>query len=101
MSASNNSAFNLRSVLEKEKLNGTNFIDWYHNLRIVLRQEKKEYVLEQPYPDDFPDDATAAARRTYEKHCNEPMTHSMSDVSCLPPCPLICRRSISILMLTP
>jgi hypothetical protein len=29
------------------------------------------------------------------------MTHSMSDVSCLPPCPLICRRSISILMLTP
>ena len=34
-----------------------NFIDWYHNLRIVLRQEKIEYVLEEPYPDDLPDDA--------------------------------------------
>jgi hypothetical protein len=51
MSASNNSVFNLRSVLEKEKLNGINFIDWYRNLRIVLRQEKMEYVLEQAYPD--------------------------------------------------
>ena len=67
MSANNNSAFNLRSVLEKEKLNGTNFIDWYRNLRIVLGQEKKEYVLEQPYPDDPPDNATAADRRAYEK----------------------------------
>ena len=28
--------FNLRSILEKEKLNGTNFIDWFRNLRIVL-----------------------------------------------------------------
>jgi hypothetical protein len=55
MSASNNSVFNLRSVLEKEKLNVTNFIDLYRNLRIVLRQEKKEYVLEQAYPDDLPD----------------------------------------------
>ena len=78
MSASNNSAFNLRSVLEKEKLNGTNFIDWYRNLRIVFRQEKKEYVLEQPYPDDLPDNATAADRRAYEKHCNDSL-----DVSCL------------------
>ena len=78
MSASNNSAINLRSVLEKEKLNGTNFIDWYRNLRIVLRQEKREYVLEQPYPDDLPDNATAADHRAYEKHCNDSL-----DVSCL------------------
>jgi hypothetical protein len=68
----------LRSVLEKEKLNGTNFIDWYRNLRIVLRQEKMEYVLEQPYPDDLPDNATAVDRRAYEKHCNDSL-----DVSCL------------------
>jgi hypothetical protein len=53
MSANKNFVFNLRSVLEKEKLNGTNFIDWYRNLRIVLRQEKK-------------------------KHCNDSL-----DVSCL------------------
>jgi hypothetical protein len=78
MSASNNSIFNLRSVLEKEKLNGTNFIDWYRNLRIVLRQEKNEYVLEQAYPDDLSDNANAAECRAYEKHCNDSL-----DVSCL------------------
>jgi hypothetical protein len=27
-------------LFEKEKLNGANFIDWYYNLRIILRQEK-------------------------------------------------------------
>ena len=58
----NHSGFNLRSVLEKEKLNGANFIDWYCNLRIVLRNEKKEYVLEQQYPDDLHEGANAAAR---------------------------------------
>jgi hypothetical protein len=78
MSASNTSTFNLRSVFEKEKLNGTNFINWYRNLRIVLRQEKKEYVHEQPYPDELSDGATAATRRAYEKHCSDSL-----DVSCL------------------
>ena len=78
MATNNNSNFNLWSVLEKEKLNGANFIDWYRNLRIVLRNEKKEYVLEQPYPDDLPDGANAAAHRAYEKHCNVSL-----EVSCL------------------
>ena len=72
------SSFNLRSILEKEKLNGTNFMDWYRNLRIVLKQERKEYVLESHYPDDLPDNATAAARRAYEKQTNDYL-----DVSCL------------------
>jgi hypothetical protein len=44
----------------------------------VLRQEKKEYVLEQAYPEDLPDNANAADRRAYEKHCNDSL-----DVSCL------------------
>ena len=78
MAANNNSSFNLRSVLEKEKLNGANFIDWYRNLRIVLRNEKKEYVLEQPYPDELPKGANAVACRAYEKHCNNSL-----EVSCL------------------
>ena len=78
MAANKNSSFNLWSVLEKEKLNGANFIDWYRNLRIVLRNEKKEYVLEQPYPDDLPDGTNVAARRAYEKHCNDSL-----EVSCL------------------
>src|SRR6266540_2449165 len=73
-----NSGFNLRSILGREKLSGTNFIDWYQNLRIVLKQEKKDYVLEQPYPDEPIDNASATDRRAYEKHCNDSL-----DVSCL------------------
>ena len=30
----------LRSNLEKEKLSGTNFLDWYRNMRIVLKHDK-------------------------------------------------------------
>ena len=40
----------LRSILEKEKLTGTNFLDWERNLRIVLKHEKKEQVIDQPLP---------------------------------------------------
>ena len=43
-----NNIISLRSLLEKEKLNGTNFLDWFRNLRIVLKQERKEFVIEEP-----------------------------------------------------
>jgi hypothetical protein len=78
MSATNTSTFNLRSLLEKEKLNGANFIDWYRNLRIILRQEKIEYVLTEPYPDDLRDGSTAADHRAHEKRCDDAL-----NVSCL------------------
>ncbi|KAJ1296046.1 hypothetical protein BS78_01G269300 [Paspalum vaginatum] len=70
--------FNLRSILDKEKLSRTNFTNWYRNLRIVLKQEKKEYVLEQSYPEEPEDGASAADRRAYEEHCNDSL-----DVGCL------------------
>jgi hypothetical protein len=70
MSASNTSAFNLRSLLEKEKLNRANFMDWYRNLRIVLRQEKTEYVLIESYPDDLSAGSTIADHRAHEKCCD-------------------------------
>ena len=49
-----NTTFNLSlpSIIEKDKLNGTNFLDWYRNLRIVLKQERKEYILDQPVLDE-------------------------------------------------
>jgi hypothetical protein len=78
MSTSNISAFNLQSLLEKEKLNGANFMDWYRNLRIVLRQEKTEYVLIEPYPDDLPTGSTIADHRACEKRCDDAL-----NVSCL------------------
>jgi hypothetical protein len=71
MSLSNTFAFNLWFLLEKEKLNEANFMNWYHNLRIVLRQEKIEYVLTKPYLDDLPSGLSAADRRANEKHCDD------------------------------
>nr|GEY17618.1 zinc finger, CCHC-type [Tanacetum cinerariifolium] len=44
----NHSAF--RSMLEREKLFGTNFNDWFCSLKLVLRVEKKLVVIEQPLP---------------------------------------------------
>ncbi|GKE10719.1 hypothetical protein Tco_1414270 [Tanacetum coccineum] len=42
----NNSLF--RSLFEKQKLTGNNFMEWYRNLRIVLSTEDKLSFLEQP-----------------------------------------------------
>jgi hypothetical protein len=97
MSSSNTSAFNLRSLLEKEKLNEVNFMDWYRNLRIVLRQEKTEYVITELYPDDLPASLTAADCRAHEKRCDDALN---VNVLCLPQCPLICRNSMSMWMYT-
>ncbi|GJY83904.1 hypothetical protein Tco_0497280 [Tanacetum coccineum] len=38
----------IRSILLMEKLTGLNFTNWYRNLRIVLRYEKKIKFVEQP-----------------------------------------------------
>ncbi|GJT95932.1 hypothetical protein Tco_1091450 [Tanacetum coccineum] len=40
----------LRSMFEREKLSGNNFNDWFRQLNLVLRVEKKMYVIEQPIP---------------------------------------------------
>nr|ABA97705.1 retrotransposon protein, putative, Ty1-copia subclass [Oryza sativa Japonica Group] len=78
MAAPAPSSFNLRSILEKEKLNGINFMDWYRNLRIVLRQEHKEFVLTEPFPANLPNNVPAAQHREHEKRCNDYL-----DISCL------------------
>src|ERR1041384_2005747 len=59
--------FALRSILEKDKLNGTNFTPIYRNLRIVLKHDKKENVLEEPLPEEPADNATTAAKNAYQK----------------------------------
>ena len=65
--------FLLRSVLEKEKLNGTNYMDWIRNLRIVVRAEKKVEVVDTPLPDE-----AAAERAAYKRACDANL-----EVSCL------------------
>ncbi|KAG8478249.1 hypothetical protein CXB51_028152 [Gossypium anomalum] len=76
--AANTNTLSLRSVLEKDKLNGLNFLDWFRNLRIVLKQERKLYVIEKPLPDEPPANASKADKDAYKKHLNE-----MVDVGCL------------------
>ncbi|GJW63919.1 hypothetical protein Tco_0115803 [Tanacetum coccineum] len=44
----NHSAF--RSMFEREKLSGNNFNDWFRRLKLVLRVEKKMFVIERPLP---------------------------------------------------
>ncbi|GKE68221.1 hypothetical protein Tco_1526293, partial [Tanacetum coccineum] len=38
----------IREILLAKKLSGSNFTNWYGNLRIVLRYEKKIKFVEQP-----------------------------------------------------
>jgi hypothetical protein len=68
----------LRLILEKDKLNGTNYTDWIRNLRIVLKAEKKEDVLDTPLPEEPAEDATACVKNAYEKACDNNL-----EVSCL------------------
>ncbi|KAK8712124.1 hypothetical protein V6N13_147374 [Hibiscus sabdariffa] len=73
-----NNNLSLRSLLEKEKLNGINFLDWFRNLRIVLKQERKEHVIEKPVPKDLGADAPTADKDIFKKYMDD-----MVDVGCL------------------
>ncbi|VFQ73933.1 unnamed protein product [Cuscuta campestris] len=66
--ANNNNPFNLRYVLEKEKLSGTNFLDWEMNLKIVRECEKKLYVLTSEPPKAPEANARAAEITSYRKY---------------------------------
>ena len=40
----------LVTILNQNKLTGSNYVDWKRNLDIVLIAEEHKYVLTQPYP---------------------------------------------------
>ena len=44
------SSLSVRTILDKLTLTGPNFLDWIRNVRLVLRQEKIEYVLDSAAP---------------------------------------------------
>ena len=66
MVRNNTQSFSLRSVLEKDKLNGTNYAD----LRIFLRAEKKEDVLDTSLLEEPADDAPTKKKTAYRKACD-------------------------------
>ncbi|XP_012439707.1 uncharacterized protein LOC105765249 [Gossypium raimondii] len=76
--ANNTNSLSLRSLLEKEKFNGLNFLNWFCNLRIVLKQEHKLYVIEEPVPNEPATNRSRAENDTYKKHLGD-----MVDIGCL------------------
>ncbi|GJZ39587.1 retrotransposon protein, putative, ty1-copia subclass [Tanacetum coccineum] len=68
----------VKSILEKEKLSGSNFLDWYRNLRIILRNEQKLHHLEEALPEAPTATATAAVRNAYTRRVAE-----QQEVACL------------------
>ena len=62
---------NLRSILDANKLTGTNFMDWLRNLRIVLREENIAYVLDAPLPMSPSIDAYVGDQIAYQKHLDD------------------------------
>jgi hypothetical protein len=59
--------FSLSTILEKDKLNGMNYTDWIRNLRIILKAEKKEEVLDTPLPEEPDENATLIEKNAYKK----------------------------------
>ncbi|VFQ77685.1 unnamed protein product [Cuscuta campestris] len=76
--SNNNHNLTLRSILDKDKLTSSNFLDWQRNLVIVFRLEKKEYVLERAIPPVPAANASREIKDTYEKHVNDD-----NEVACL------------------
>ena len=72
------SNFCLRPILEKEKLNKNNFLDWSRNLRIVLKHERKLDVLVTPIPNEPTLNVSAQDRADYEAAIERSL-----DVTCL------------------
>ena len=64
------SNFSLLSMVNREKLNGQNFLDWSQALRIALRYEDKEYLIDHdlPYLDE---ECTEEEKEAYNKHDTE------------------------------
>ena len=52
-------------LLERDALTGSNFPNWHRNLRIVLRQEHKLHILDDPVLIEPGDDATVNQLTAY------------------------------------
>ena len=61
-------SFNFNAFLEREKLksNGSNFTDWFRNLRIILNGCKKQYVLDATLGDPPAASAPTEVLNVYE-----------------------------------
>ncbi|KAI3515635.1 hypothetical protein L1887_14536 [Cichorium endivia] len=70
-SHSNSSVTSILSLCSKVQLNGTNYNDWIRNIKMALRYENKEYVLETELVDIDTDTASPEEIALYQKHCDD------------------------------
>ena len=77
--------FALKSILGKDKLNGTNFTTWYRNSRIVLKHDKKEHVQEDPLPEEPANNASTTTKNAYQKLVDESNEISCLMLACMEP----------------
>jgi hypothetical protein len=77
--------FSLRTILEKDNLNGTNYRDWICNLRIILKAKKKEEVLDTPLPEDPDENATLTKRNTFKKAWDVDLEVGCLMIACIEP----------------
>jgi len=80
-----NQPLSLRSVLESNKLNETNYADWIRNLRIVLRAANKEDVLDNPLLEESAAGAPAAKRNAYRRAVDNDREVSCLMLACMEP----------------
>ena len=66
-------------------MNGTNYADWIRNLRIVLRSQKQEEVLDTSLPEEPDANATAADRAAYRKAVDHDHEVSCLVLACMEP----------------
>ncbi|GKF38898.1 hypothetical protein Tco_0118959, partial [Tanacetum coccineum] len=66
------------SMFEREKISGNNFNDWFRQLKLVLRVEKKMFVIEQPLPAAPAADSDAQVL----SQCNA-IYYAYNEVACL------------------
>jgi len=95
-----NQTFTLCSILEKDKLNGrdsrhllytqflrkiyfTNYVDWIHNLRIVLRVERKGEILDIPFLEAPADNTSTIEKNAYRRACDADLGVSCLVLACM------------------
>ena len=64
-------SLSLRSILDANKLIWPNFIDWFRNIKIVLKQEKKAYVLDDPILEEPNEESSNKEREAYRVHMED------------------------------
>ncbi|XP_023743005.1 uncharacterized mitochondrial protein AtMg00810-like [Lactuca sativa] len=70
-SNNNNNKFLLLNICLRVTLDGTNYNDWMRNIKMALRFEDKEYVLEKELLEIDETKSTFEERAEYKKHYND------------------------------